>query len=131
MAGDAGARLSPREGRRFALTLAAAFAALAGVLAWRGRGPVAAGLAGVAALLFVAGVLVPTRLGPVQRAWMGLAHALSRVTTPVVLGVVYFGVLTPAGWLRRRLGGDPLRRRGETCWVERRGGGRSELRRQF
>ena len=47
-------------------------------------------------------------LGPVERAWMGLAHAISKVTTPIVMGVMYLLVLTPVGLLRRRFGGNPL-----------------------
>jgi hypothetical protein len=40
---------------------------------------------------------------------MGLARALSRVTTPVFMGIVYFLVLTPIGILRRLLGSTPVK----------------------
>ena len=33
-----------------------------------------------------AALVVPTQLGPVERAWMGLAHAISKVTTPIFMG---------------------------------------------
>ncbi len=42
---------------------------------------------------------------------MALAEALSRVMTGVILAIVYFGVVTPIGLIRKAFGGDPLRRR--------------------
>ena len=132
MAQGSPARLSPAEGRRFALTLAAAFAVLTALLWWRGH-ETPAGVTGTAAAAFAAaGLLVPGRLGPVQRAWMGLAHAISRVTTPIFMGVVYFLVITPIGILRRAFGGNPLRaHRGRSGWVDRQGEPRGDLNRQF
>jgi hypothetical protein len=58
--------------------------------------------------LIVAGALVPSHLGPVYRAWMGLAHAISKVTTPIFMGIVYYIVVTPIGLLRRTLGSNPV-----------------------
>ncbi|HWB41155.1 MAG TPA: SxtJ family membrane protein [Gemmatimonadales bacterium] len=132
MAQGSPARLSPREGRKFAWTLAAAFGVLAGLTWWRG-GTTAPTVLGIIAGLFgAAGLLVPAHLGPVQRGWMGLAHAISRVTTPIFMGVVYFVVITPIGLLRRVLGGNPLRaHRGATGWVDRQQAPRGDLTRQF
>lgn len=69
----------------------------------------------------VAGALVPTLLGPVNRAWMGLAHLLSKVTTPIFMGVVYFLVLTPIGLVMRLLGKNPMVHppQGAGFWFER------------
>ncbi len=53
-------------------------------------------------------LLIPTRLGPVNRAWMELAHLISRVTTPIFMGVVYFLVLAPIGLLMRTFGRNPM-----------------------
>ena len=84
---------------------------------------------------YMAGIVVPTRLGPLQRAWMGLAHAISKVTTPIFLGVVYFLVLTPTGIVMRAVGRRRLRRELEddSYWVpkSRIGGGISDMNRQF
>jgi len=60
--------LSSAEGRRFGLTVGAAFLVLGGALAWRGRAVAPVALA-LGALLLAAGVIVPTRLGPITRAW--------------------------------------------------------------
>lgn len=132
MAEGSPARLTAPEGRRFAFTLAAAFGSLAAVLWWRERRSVATALAGLAVALALAGLLLPGRLGPVHRTWMGFAHALSRVTTPIFMGVVYFLVITPVGLVRRAVGGNPLRaQHGSSGWVDRQETPRGDLTRQF
>jgi len=127
--------LSPAEGRRFGFTLGAAFLVLGGALWWRGREPAATIALVLAGALLVASVAVPSRLGPVQRAWLGFGAALSRVTTPIFLGVVYFGVISPIGLLLRLRGRNPLRRhrRPVSCWVLRPVEARSrrDMERQF
>lgn len=125
---------TPRELRTFAWTVGAAFLALAALLRWRGWPAASAGLAALAAALLVAGAAAPSRLAPVERAWMALARAISRVTNPLVLGVVWFAVLTPIGLAMRAFGRHPLARRRDaaTFWVDRPADARrSDLRRQF
>ena len=113
--------LTAAEGRRFAFTLAAAFAVLAGIAQWRGRERVAIVFAVLAGLFLIAGLVAPSQLGPVERAWMGLARAISKVTTPIFMGIVYFVVLTPTGLLRRALAKKTLSpaRSAKTFWVDR------------
>ena len=101
-------RLTAAEGRRFGLTVGAAFAVFAGIAGWRAHPTTATVLGSLGGLLILSGLLIPTMLGPVERAWMGLAHAISKVTTPIVMSVMYLLVLTPVGLLRRSLGGNPL-----------------------
>ena len=129
------ARLNPAEGRRFGLTLGAAFLVLGGVLWWRGRAPAAAVVLGLAVALLAASVVLPSRLGPVRRAWLAFSEALSRVTTPVFLGLVYFGAIAPVGLLLRVRGRNPLtrHRRAASCWVPRPEAARSrcDMERQF
>lgn len=117
----ASARLTAAQGRGFAFVVGGVFLLLSAVL-WRGGHVAAAALAGTpGVLLVVAGAAVPTRLGPVQRAWIALGRAMAVVTTPVVMALFYYGVLTPTALLRRLLGGNPLQehRRPETVWSTR------------
>jgi len=102
------ARLSTAEGRKFGLTVGGAFLAITAILWWRGRHGVAPYTGALGTLLILAGLLIPTLLGPVNRAWMGLAHLISKVTTPIFMGVVYFVVLTPIGLGMRLAGRRPL-----------------------
>ena len=103
------ARLTPREGRKFGLTVGIAFGVLAGVSRWRGHDIAPAVLGGLGGLLLLGGLLAPGKLGPIHRGWMGFAHALSKITTPIFMGLVYFVVLTPTGLVMRLFGKRPLR----------------------
>jgi Saxitoxin biosynthesis operon protein SxtJ len=127
--------LTAREGRRFGFTVGAAFLVLAAIGTWRGGGIATSVFLGAGVMLAAAGALVPTHLGPVERGWMRAAHAISTVTTPIVMSVLYLLVLTPVGVLRRTLGGNPLvhRRQGAGYWQARPAGARksASLERQF
>jgi Saxitoxin biosynthesis operon protein SxtJ len=127
------ARLSPGEGRRFGITVGLAFGALAGFFWWRGHEIPLAIAGSLGGLLVLGAALIPHRLGPVQAAWMRLAHAISLVTTPVFMAIVYFVVLTPAALLVRVFKGNPLSRQhgGGSTWVSRDSAPRSDMRRQF
>ena len=78
-------------------------------------------LATFAAVTGVAGLAAPSKLEPVENGWMALAHALSKVTTPIFMGIVYFVVLTPIAVLRRLAGGNPMvhKANAESFWVTR------------
>jgi ABC-type xylose transport system permease subunit len=121
LAGGIPARLTAAEGRKFAWPVGLAFGVLAGIAWWRGRHSVALVLATLSGLLLVAGLLAPTTLGPVQRGWMAMAHAISKVTTPIFLGIVYFLIFTPAGLIMRLSGRRPLERKPKNAswWLER------------
>ena len=134
MAAGVSARLTAAQGRRFGLTVGGAFLVFAGVAYWRGHPTTTIVLGALGGLLSVAGVVIPTYLGPVERAWMGLAHLISRVTTPIVMGVMYLVVLTPVGLLRRMFGGNPLvhQPHNQSYWHSRPKGHRAgNLTRQF
>jgi len=132
LAGTSPTRLTASEGRRFGLTVGGAFVVLAGVSAWRGHTLPVLLLGALATALILGGLAVPTRMGPVHDAWMGLAHAISKVTTPIVMGIVYYLVITPTALLRRTLGSHPLRHpiRDGGYWVPRSTPG-GDLERQF
>lgn len=109
------------KGRKFALTLSAAFAVLAAISYWRGRELPPLILGALAVLFLVAALAVPQHLQPVERAWMKLAHLISRVTTPLFMGIVYFVILTPIGLARRIFGGNALVHRmiDNSYWIPR------------
>lgn len=135
MAARVPARLTPQQGRRFGVTVGGAFLVFAALAWWRQSVVLTPVLAALGAALMAAGLVVPTHLGPVERAWMALAHAISRVTTPVVMAVMYFLVITPSGVVRRALGGNPLAHTDGAAgfWKERPAGGRQSksMERQF
>ena len=70
-------------------------------------------------LLVLFGMVMPRTLVFPNKAWMFLARILSSITTPIILGVIYFGVIMPIGLFKRMFGWDPLERRGkekESYW---------------
>jgi tellurite resistance protein TehA-like permease len=97
--------LTAAEGRKFGFTVGIAFLALGSFAMWRGKQRTSMVLLSLGGLLVVAALVVPTMLGPVERAWMGLAHLISKVTTPIFMSIVYFVVMTPIGYLRRMSAG--------------------------
>ncbi len=127
------AGLTAAEGRKFAFTVGGAFLVLTAIVWWRQHPTLTMVFGSLAGVLGLLGLAVPTALGPVQRAWMGLAHLISKVTTPIFMGVVYFIVITPIGALMAAFGKRPLRvQRGETYWKTRPADARrSDLTRQF
>lgn len=134
MAAGVSARLTVAQGRRFALTVGAAFLTFAAVAWWNGHPTTTNVLGALGGALVLAGIVIPTHLGPVERAWMRLAHVISKVTTPIVMGLMYLLVLTPIGLLRTTFGGNPLvhERHRKGFWKPRPAGKRaSNLTRQF
>lgn len=62
----------------------------------------------VSAALAATALLAPDVLAPLNRAWMRFGALLHRLTSPVVLALVYFAVITPFGLAMRAAGRRPL-----------------------
>ena len=108
--------------RAFGLVFAAVFATI-------GLWPLASGgsvrlwsLTCAAAVLAVA-LAAPAVLAAPNRAWTRLGVLIGRFVNPVVIGLMFYFVITPFGVLGRVLRRDPLRlaydREARTYWVER------------
>lgn len=67
----------------------------------------------VLAILVGWGLFMPGYLRPVYTVWMTFALLLGRVTTPVILGVVFFVIFFPVALVFRVLGKDPMNRKFE------------------
>ncbi len=65
----------------------------------------------VGGVLAVWALVAPTTLKPVYHGWMQLGLMLSRITTPLILGIVFFLVILPMALVMRILGHDPMMRR--------------------
>jgi predicted membrane metal-binding protein len=78
----------------------------------------------VAAVLFAAfAAVAPRLLHPLNILWMRLGALLNRIVSPVVLGSIYFLLLTPIAAAMRSRGRDVLHRRFDpklrTYWIPR------------
>ena len=60
--------------------------------------------------LIVLGLALPVVLKPVYRIWMKVGHVLGWVNTRIILGIIFYGLFTPMGLIRRALGKDSMRR---------------------
>ena len=119
--------------RSFGLVVAAGFVVLAFVPWLRHRELrwwpllVAAPLAGLA-------LARPGLLRPLNVVWTALGLALNRVTSPVMLALVFYLAIVPTGLLMRAFGRDPLRRArdpGATSYWRPREPVQSSMTRQF
>ena len=125
-----------RELRKFGLLVGGVFALIGVVLLLRHR---AAGpyFLSVGALLVLPGLICPRALTSVYRAWMALAILLGFLVSGILLVLFFFIIITPIGWLARRLGNDFLSlkqdRLAASYWIprERRAKTPAEYERQF
>jgi hypothetical protein len=62
----------------------------------------------VAGLLVVPAIVFPRSLSWVYKRWMKLGHIMGWINTRIILGVVFYFVVTPIGMIRRLLGKDPM-----------------------
>lgn len=62
----------------------------------------------LAMALLVVTMVWPKAFRPLAGLWFGLAHLLGTVMSNVILTVLFFGLVTPIGLIRRLLGKDSL-----------------------
>jgi Saxitoxin biosynthesis operon protein SxtJ len=65
----------------------------------------------VAACLLVPAAVFPKSLTWVYKGWMALGHVLGWINTRIILGFIFYFVVTPIGVVRRWMGKDPMGRR--------------------
>jgi hypothetical protein len=54
---------------------------------------------------------IPMALRPVYKGWMKLGLLMSKITTPIIMGLVFYIVFTPMGLIMRLGGKDAMARR--------------------
>ena len=115
--------------RSFGLLFTLVFAALgiyAFFMGWRWAIYVAA--ASLSAITILVTLFAPNLLSPFNRAWFLLGEMLGKIVSPVVLGIIFFGMLAPVGFITRLFGRDELRLKNAEAsshWIERKPAGPS------
>jgi hypothetical protein len=108
--------------RNFGLVFAGVFIVLAMLPFARGQGPAIWALV-VAGIFLVMALAVPATLVWPNRLWLKFGDFLHRITNPLVLGSLYYGIITPLGVTLRvfRRGRWERRtdRRDDTYWIIR------------
>ena len=89
----------------------------------------------LAALLIIPALVFLKSLDLPYRGWMAVGQALGWINTRIILGIIFYGVVTPIGLVIRLLGKDPMHRRFEpesdTYRVVRKPRSTSHMERQF
>ncbi len=108
--------------RIFGLTFGVVFLII-GLYPWLSGRPVRQWGIGIAVAFVVVALVLPRVLGPLNKVWTRFGLLLHRITSPIILGIMFFGVVTPTGFLMRLLRKDLLKLRMErdasTYWVDR------------
>ena len=98
------------------------FALASGLSFWRG-GAMWPWLLGLAALALVATIAVPEALAPFKRVWMRFGDLLHRIVSPIMIGAIFYCVITPFALVMRAARRDALRlkldRSASSYWIAR------------
>lgn len=62
-------------------------------------------------ILHVVNMILPRVFAPVALVWLGFSKILGTVMSKVLLSILFFGLVTPIGALRRLFGKDSLKLR--------------------
>lgn len=77
----------------------------------------------VGSCFLIAACLCPHLLRPLNRLWLQFSLLLGKVTTPIIMGIIFYLVLTPISICRRLFKSPPLALHFEpmqkTYWVKR------------
>jgi len=80
-------------------------------------------LVGVASMFVLLCFVAPSVLGPLNWLWLQLGQLLSKIFSPLVLGVIFFLLLTPLSLVTRLFGRDELRLKRQVSqtsyWIDR------------
>ncbi len=98
-----------KELRQFGLLVGAVFAVIGlWPLVFREE-PLRVWTTGVGGLLMICGGVHPFMLAPIYKGWMWVGHILGWVNTRILLGIVFYGLVTPIGIVFRLMGKDTMR----------------------
>ena len=91
---------------------------------------------GLLALVFIIITLINNDLlGPFNNLWFKFGILLGKIVSPVIMGLIFFGIFTPIAIFMRLIGRDELRlkyKNQSTYWIKRISSNQSEsFKRQF
>jgi hypothetical protein len=108
--------------KKFGLFMSTVFFGLAIYAYFQGFTAGAVVSALIAGLLCAFALIAPDRLSRLNQLWFQFGLLLGKVVSPVVLGVMFFLLITPVAIVTRLLGRDALRlkrRSDNSHWVNR------------
>jgi hypothetical protein len=103
-----------RELRQFAVIFFLFFVVVAVIAYFRGSVNAAATALTIGVLAGAIGSMRVAFVRPIYLGWMYAAYPIGWVVSHTVLAVVFYLIVTPVGWVMRRLRYDPLERQFES-----------------
>ena len=76
----------------------------------------------ISIIFLILGILNSKILTPLNKFWMKFGLFLGNLISPIVMGIIYFGVITPTGIIMRILKKDILslkKKNKKTYWLEK------------
>ena len=95
--------------RKFGLFFAIVFSVGCGYFVWKATFVWAIISGVIAATISCFALVYPSLLEPLNRGWMSIGRMLGVVISPVVLGVMFFGLITPIALFLKLIRRDALR----------------------
>ena len=87
----------------------------------------------IAAIFLILGLLNSKLLTPPNKVWFKFGLILGKFISPIVMGVIFFGVVTPISFIMRVFGKDLLNLKYNnkpSYWIEK-NGPKSKMKNQF
>ena len=87
----------------------------------------------ISLLFLILGIINSKILTPLNKVWFKFGIFLGKLISPVVMGIIFFLVVTPVGLIMRILGKDVLNlkyNKSKSYWVEK-NGPKSKMKNQF
>ena len=87
----------------------------------------------IAIIFLILGLLNSEFLTPLNKIWFKFGIFLGKIISPVIMGIIFFLVVTPIGLIMRLLGKDVLNLKynnKKTYWIEK-NGPKSKMKNQF
>ena len=76
----------------------------------------------ISLLFLILGLLNAKILTPLNKMWIKFGEILGNVISPLVMGIIFFGIVTPIGLFLRLIGKDVLKlkkNKKNTYWIEK------------
>ena len=84
-------------------------------------------------IFLILGLINSKILAPLNKIWFKFGLLLGRIVSPVIMGIIFFLVVTPIALIMKIIGKDLLNlkfNKGKTYWIEK-NGPKSSMKNQF
>ena len=87
----------------------------------------------ISIIFLILGLLNSKILAPLNKIWFKFGLLLGKIVSPLIMGIIFFLVVTPIGFIMRLLGKDVLNlkyNKNKSYWIEK-NGPKSKMKNQF